>query len=382
MDEQKYWVAFHQVSGIGPVSFSKLESHFGEMSKAWDASTTEIGAAGLSAKMVKKIDQFRNDHEPDEIAGKLSELGISAVHLRHSDYPQQLLETAAAPSVIYTKGDVSLNSEPMVAVVGSRDATPYGLEMTRRLSYDLASAGVTVVSGLARGIDAAAHKAALEAGGRTVAILGSGLDKVYPQRNIGIAQQIAERGALLTEYPPGVSALPQHFPRRNRVISGICKGVLVVEAAFNSRAMLTVSWALEQNRELFAVPGSALSEKSKGTNRLIRQGAKLTTTVEDILEELNIEAKTISVEPQKNAHGGEIAIDNLARKNNVLNIERRIIELLGNSAEPVHVDDITRELGESAAEISSVLVMLDLRGTARQVAPMQFIIDSERPVVT
>ncbi len=382
MDEQKYWVAFHQVSGIGPVSFSKLESHFGEMSKAWDASTTEIGAAGLSAKMVKKIDQFRNDHEPDEIAGKLSELGISAVHLRHPDYPQQLLETAAAPSVIYTKGDVSLNSEPMVAVVGSRDATPYGLEMTRRLSYDLASAGVTVVSGLARGIDAAAHKAALEAGGRTVAILGSGLDKVYPQRNIGIAQQIAERGALLTEYPPGVSALPQHFPRRNRVISGICKGVLVVEAAFNSRAMLTVSWALEQNRELFAVPGSALSEKSKGTNRLIRQGAKLTTTVEDILEELNIEAKTISVEPQKNAHGGEIAIDNLARKNNVLNIERRIIELLGNSAEPVHVDDITRELGESAAEISSVLVMLDLRGTARQVAPMQFIIDSERPVVT
>ncbi len=382
MDEQKYWVAFHQVSGIGPVSFSKLESHFGEMSKAWDASTTEIGAAGLSAKMVKKIDQFRNDHEPDEIAGKLSELGISAVHLRHPDYPQQLLETAAAPSVIYTKGDVSLNSEPMVAVVGSRDATPYGLEMTRRLSYDLASAGVTVVSGLARGIDAAAHKAALEAGGRTVAILGSGLDKVYPQRNIGIAQQIAERGALLTEYPPGVSALPQHFPRRNRVISGICKGVLVVEAAFNSRAMLTVSWALEQNREVFAVPGSALSEKSKGTDRLIRQGAKLTTTVEDILEELNIEAKTISVEPQKNAHGGEIAIDNLARKNNVLNIERRIIELLGNSAEPVHVDDITRELGESAAEISSVLVMLDLRGTARQVAPMQFIIDSERPVVT
>lgn len=382
MDEQKYWVAFHQVSGIGPVSFSKLESHFGEMSKAWDASTTEIGAAGLSAKMVKKIDQFRNDHEPDEIAGKLSELGISAVHLRHPDYPQQLLETAAAPSVIYTKGDVSLNSEPMVAVVGSRDATPYGLEMTRRLSYDLASAGVTVVSGLARGIDTAAHKAALEAGGRTVAILGSGLDKVYPQRNIGIAQQIAERGALLTEYPPGVSALPQHFPRRNRVISGICKGVLVVEAAFKSGAMLTVSWALEQNREVFAVPGSALSEKSKGTNRLIRQGAKLTTTVEDILEELNIEAKTISAEPQKNAHGGEIAIDNLARENNVLNIERRIIELLGNSAEPVHVDDITRELGESAEEISSVLVMLDLRGTARQVAPMQFIIDSERPVVT
>lgn len=382
MDEQKYWVAFHQVSGIGPVSFSKLESHFGEMSKAWDASTTEIGAAGLSAKMVKKIDQFRNDHEPDEIAGKLSELGISAVHLRHPDYPQQLLETAAAPSVIYTKGDVSLNSEPMVAVVGSRDATPYGLEMTRRLSYDLASAGVTVVSGLARGIDTAAHKAALEAGGRTVAILGSGLDKVYPQRNIGIAQKFAERGALLTEYPPGVSALPQHFPRRNRVISGICKGVLVVEAAFKSGAMLTVSWALEQNREVFAVPGSALSEKSKGTNRLIRQGAKLTTTVEDILEELNIEAKTISAEPQKNAHGGEIAIDNLARENNVLNIERRIIELLGNSAEPVHVDDITRELGESAAEISSVLVMLDLRGTARQVAPMQFIIDSERPVVT
>jgi len=288
MNEQKYWVALHQVSGIGPVSFSKLESHFGEMSKAWDASSAEIAAAGLPAKLVKKIDQFRNDHEPDEIVGKLSELGIAAVHLRHPDYPHQLRETAAAPSVIYTKGDVSLNSEPMVAVVGLRDATPYGLEMTRRLSYDLASAGVTVVSGLARGIDSAAHKAALEAGGRTVAILGSGLDRVYPQRNIGIAQKITERGALLTEYPPGVSALPQHFPRRNRVISGICKGVVVVEAAFKSGAMLTVSWALEQNREVFAVPGSALSEKSKGTNWLIQQVAKLTTSVEDILEELNI----------------------------------------------------------------------------------------------
>ena len=382
MNEQRYWVALHQVSGIGPVSFSKLESHFGEMSKAWDASSAEIAAAGLPAKLVKKIDQFRNDHEPDEIVGKLSDLGIAAVHLRHPDYPHQLRETAAAPSVIYTKGDVSLNSEPMVAVVGLRDATPYGLEMTRRLSYDLASAGVTVVSGLARGIDSAAHKAALEAGGRTVAILGSGLDRVYPQRNIGIAQKITERGALLTEYPPGVSALPQHFPRRNRVISGICKGVVVVEAAFKSGAMLTVSWALEQNREVFAVPGSALSEKSKGTNWLIQQGAKLTTSVEDILEELNIEPATSSTEPQKNAHGGEFAIDNLARENNVLNIERRIVELLGNSAEPVHVDDITRELGESVAEVSSVLVMLELRGTARQVAPMQFIIDSERPVVT
>jgi len=388
MNDLKYWVAFHQVSGLGPATFAKLEARFGDLESAWRTPLSDLVAAGVPRKVAGETERFRNENEPDEVMGGLDALGITALHLRHPDYPSQLTETPAAPSVIYMKGEMLTADEPAIAVVGSRDATPYGLEMTRRISYDLARAGVTVVSGLARGIDTAAHRAALEAGGRTVAVLGSGLDRVYPQRNIPMAEKIVVNGALFTEYPPGVSALPQHFPRRNRVISGLCHGVLVVEAAFKSGAMLTVNWALEQNRDVFAVPGSALSEKSKGTNWLIQQGAKLTTVADDILEELNIESGQEIVEslPQGSTENssafGKNALDNLARENNVLSIERRVADLLENSDGPMHVDDITRALGEKAAAVSSVLVMLELRGSARQVGSMQFISDKERPVVS
>ena len=391
MNDLKYWVAFHQISGIGPVTFAKLEARFGDLETAWRSSLSDLVAAGVPRKVAGETERFRDENEPDEIFGEIDLLGITPLHLRHPDYPSQLAETPAAPSVIYVKGQMLAADEPAIAIVGSRDATPYGLEMTRRLSYDLARAGVTVVSGLARGIDTAAHRAALEAGGRTMAILGSGLDRIYPQRNIPMAEKIVENGALFTEYPPGVSALPQHFPRRNRVISGLCHGVLVVEAAFKSGAMLTVNWALEQDRDVFAVPGSALSEKSKGTNWLIQQGAKLTTTADDILEELNIERTSVqshvdqpetATSSNKSGESGKNALDNLARENNVLSIERRVIDLLENSSEPMHVDDITRTLGEASAAVSSVLVMLELRGNAHQVGSMQFIADKERPVVS
>ena len=253
------------------------------------------------------------------------------------------------------------------------------------------------MSGLARGIDSAAHKADLEAGGRTIAVLGSGLDRIYPQRSIPLADKIVQSGALLTEYPPGVSALPQHFPRRNRVISGLCRGVLVFEAAFESGAILTVDWALEQNRDVSAVPGSALSEKSKGTNWLIQQGAKLTATVDDILEELSIERKPISDQTSVSAvapggtkeaedgistDSGKNALDSLARDNNGLSIEQRVLGLLENAEGPMHVDDITRELGVAAAAVISVLAMLELRGSARQVGAMLFTADNERPVIS
>jgi DNA processing protein len=388
MNDLKYWVAFHQVSGLGPATFAKIEARFGDFETAWLASLSDLVAAGVPRKVAGETERFRNENEPDEVMGGLDNLGITALHLRHPEYPSQLAETSVAPSVVYVKGEMLAAYELAIAIVGSRDATPYGLEMTRRISYDLARAGVTVVSGLARGIDTAAHRAALEAGGRTMAVLGSGLDRVYPQRNIPMAEKIAENGALFTEYPPGVSALPQHFPRRNRVVSGLCHGVLVVEAAFKSGAMLTVNWALEQNRDVFAVPGSALSEKSKGTNWLIQQGAKLTTVADDILEELNIEYSPTIVETfdkgsdENSSEFGKNALDKLARANNVLSIERRVADLLENSEGPIHVDDITRALGETAAAVSSVLVMLELRGSARQIGSMQFIADKERPVVS
>lgn len=404
MSDIKYWVAFHQISGIGPATFAKLEARFGDMESAWRAPVSDLIAAGVGPRVAAEADRFRDANEPDEVMGTLDRLDIQAIHLRHPEYPARLAETPLAPSVLYLRGQrgVLAADQNAIAVVGSRDATPYGLEMTRRLAYDLAKAGVTVVSGLARGIDSASHKAALEAGGRTIAVLGSGLDRIYPQRSIPIAEKIVQDGALITEYPPGVSALPQHFPRRNRVISGLCHGVLVVEAAFKSGAMLTVSWALEQDRDVFAVPGSALSEKSKGTNWLIQQGAKLTTSVDDILEELSIDAKPLgdrasgpdavavpeTAPPATNSanksatDSDDIALDNLARDNNRLNIEQRVIGLLENAEGPMHVDDITRSLGVAAAAVSSVLVMLELRGTARQVGTMQFTVDVERPVIS
>lgn len=391
MNDLKYWVAFHQVSGIGPATFAKLEARFGDLESAWRAPVSDLIAAGVGPKVAAEADRFRDENEPDEVMGTLDRLGIRTLHLRHPEYPARLAETPLAPSVIYLKGRMLAADEHAIAVVGSRDATPYGLEMTRRLSYDLARAGVTIVSGLARGIDSASHKAALEAGGRTIAVLGSGLDRIYPQRSVPMAEKIVRDGALLTEYPPGVSALPQHFPRRNRVISGLCHGVLVVEAAFKSGAMLTVKWALEQDRDVFAVPGSALSDKSKGTNWLIQQGAKLTASVDDILEELSIDAKPVSDQvsisavaatDKNEADAGKNALDNFARGDNVLNIEQRVLSLLENTEGPMHVDDITRALGVAAAAVSSVLAMLELRGSARQVGTMQFTVDKERPVIS
>ena len=402
MNDMKYWVAFHQVSGLGPATFDKLEARFGDLESAWRAPVSDLIAAGVGPKVAAETGRFRDEHEPDEVMETFDRLGIQPFHLRHPEYPTRLAETPRAPSVIYLKGTMLAADEPAIAVVGSRDATPYGLEMTRRISYDLARAGVTVVSGLARGIDSASHRAALEAGGRTIAVLGSGLDRIYPQRNVPIAQKIIQDGAVLTEYPPGVSALPQHFPRRNRVISGLCQGVLVVEAAFKSGAMLTVSWALEQDRDVFAVPGSALSEKSKGTNWLIQQGAKLTASVDDILEELSIDRSPLAgPTPVSSEHGtpeklpvddaavtknapdfGKNALDSLARDNNGLSIEQRVLGLLENAEGPMHVDDITRTLGVAAAAVSSVLVMLELRGSARQVGTMQFTVDNERPVIS
>jgi DNA processing protein len=195
--------------------------------------------------------------------------------------------------VIYVKGQMLADDEPAIAIVGSLDTTPYGLEMTRRISYDLARGGVTIVSGLSRGIDSAAHRSALEADGRTMEILGSGLDRVYPQRNIPGSEKIAENGALFTEYPPGVSALTKHFPRRNRVTSGLCQGVLVVEAAFKSDAMITVNWAMSKIETYSLCRAVRSVKRGKGTNWMIQQGAKLTTTAEDILEDLNNESLSV-----------------------------------------------------------------------------------------
>ncbi len=405
MDDLKYWVAFHRIQGLGPVRFGKLEARFGTLAEAWKAGQDDLAAAGLDSGTLREIVEARPEIDPDAEMEKLQKHGVSAIHRRSPGYPAILAETYDPPSVLYIRGELAAVDQRAVAVVGTRGPTVYGKEMARRLAYDLAAAGVTVASGLARGIDGIAHQSALEAGGRTLAVIGGGLDSIYPPEHSPLARRITESGAVISEYPIGMRPKAEHFPRRNRVISGLTLGVLVIEADMDSGAMITVKWALEQDREVFAVPGSALSPKSNGPNWLIQQGAKLVMSYQDVLEELNIavlkqvvqqptdeaagpdtpsrtDAGTRAAHPRETtprktaAVGGRGDALDTGPKNSAS--ERLIIAALANG--PLHVDELARSAGLPAAEVSSTLTVLELRGAVRQVGPMQFAADPERPV--
>jgi DNA processing protein len=358
VDDLKYWVAFSRIRRLGPIRLRLLETRFGDMETAWNAGRADLTAAGLDRATVSQVVAARREADPDTEMERLEEAGISVLHRRSSSYPARLAEIYDAPSVLYVRGSLVAGDERSVAVVGTRGATAYGRELTTRLAGDLAANGVVVVSGLARGVDGTAHRAALDAGGRTIAVVASGLDSVYPAEHAALARRIAETGAVIGEYPLGVRAHARNFPRRNRILSGLTLGTLVVEAGIRSGAMLTVTHALEQNREVFAVPGSVLSAKSAGANWLIQQGAKLVTEVGDILEELNIVGlgRQLELTPPAPEIG---------------TVESRLLALL--AGEPVHVDEITRESGLPISVVSSTLTMLELAGLARQAGPMAYV---------
>ncbi len=368
----------HRVHGIGPARFRQLLSRFGSMSSAWAAPFSELVAAGIGQENARSLDRLRNGTDPDREMETLHRLGIQAVRLDSLAYPERLAETYDPPPVLYYRGVLGEMQENAVAVVGSRRCTAYGREMTKRIVSGLAESGVSVYSGLARGIDGTAHRSALDAGARTVAVVGGGLDSIYPAEHEQLAREMVERGgAVISEYPVGVRPKPEHFPRRNRVISGLTRGVVVIEATRKSGAMLTVKWALEQDREVFAVPGSALSANSEGPNWLIQQGAKLTTSHLDVLEELNIEPAPSVLEDStgvKIEHTqGELGVDSLARKDNGTDIEYRVHEHLASSGEPLHADEVARSLGIEIAGVTSALSMLELKGAVDQVGPMTYV---------
>ena len=287
-DDLKYWVAFHRIHGMGPKRFNRMETHFGNLEDAWNANRGELRDAGIGTALIQDIDSTRDRIDPETELDRLVRRGIHPIHLRSDEYPDHLAESPDAPAVIYVAGDMDPRDNNGVAIVGTRNATDYGIQMATTLAHDLASMGITIISGLAIGIDTAAHRGALKAGGRTIAVLAGGLDSIYPQRNRGLARQIVESGSLISEYQLGVRSKRDHFPRRNRIISGLSRGVVVVEAAKKSGATWTVKWALDQNREVFAVPGNATSPQSEGTNWLIQQGAKLTTRADDVIQELSV----------------------------------------------------------------------------------------------
>ena len=357
MEELGYWVAFTKVTGIGPMRFRRLLDHFGSMQAAWTASSQALGQAGLDAKVVDAVESARATVSPAREVERLDKAGVSVLTWQDAGYPERLRQIYAPPPVVYLRGSLSGADDWAVAVVGTRRASVYGQEVTRRLAGDLAQSGVTVVSGLARGIDTCAHQAALAAGGRTLAVLGSGVDVIYPRENARLAQSIVENGALISEYPLGTQPEATNFPQRNRIISGLSLGTLVVEADTTSGALITADFANEEGREVFAVPGSILTRGSSGTNRLIQQGAKLVTSVQDILEELNLGSV-----PQ------QLEMKTLLPENEV---EAALLQLL--TSEPTHVDDLVRASALPTATVSAALTMMELKGMVRQIGGMSYV---------
>jgi len=357
-EELKYWVALSGIPGMGRIRIGQLREHFGSLQNAWKAPEGKLKQAGLDSRSIDALLTLRPRISVDAEMERLERHKVRALACEDPSYPSRLREIYDYPPVLYVKGSLPAEHEPCLAIVGTRRSTVYGRQVTEEIVADLARSNITIISGLARGIDSVAHRAALDAGGKTVAVFGSGLDIVYPGENAKLAQAIVEHGALVSEYPLGVKPKAENFPMRNRIMSGLSLGVLVVEAGERSGALITAQQAVEQNREVFAIPGSILSPASQGTNRLIQEGAKLVRNYTDILQELNL---TIVVQ--------QAEIKEFSPANET---ESAILKQL--SAEPNHIDEICRRSGLTMPEVSSTLAMLELRGIARQVGSMNYVL--------
>jgi DNA processing protein len=358
----KYRVGFNNIPGIGRVRLGQLESHFGSLELAWHASPGDLKKAGLDSPALRAISLWRDKIIPEAEMEKLERCHVNVLTCKDDGYPKRLKEIYDYPPLLYVKGSLLPADEFCLAVVGTRRATVYGKQITDELVTDLARNKITIVSGLARGIDTIAHRAALDAGGRTVAVFACGLDVIYPPENEKLARDIMENGALLSEYPLGTRPRAENFPRRNRILSGLSLGVLVTEADEGSGAIITARDALEQDREVFALPGSILSPASRGTNRLIQAGeAKLVRDSSDILEELNLTTVARQLEMK------EILPET--------GTETLLISYLG--AQPSHIDEVCQRSGLPAATVSSTLAMLELKGLVKQIGTMNYVLSRE-----
>ncbi|MFC1944892.1 DNA-processing protein DprA [Chloroflexota bacterium] len=361
MSQLNYWMGFDLIPGIGRARFARLIEHFGDLERAWSASPAELAAAGLDKKLVDSIIALRPKISPEDEVSKLERHKVRALTWDDPEYPARLKEIYDLPPLLYMRGELTDDDRWAIAVVGTRRPTAYGREVTERLVRELVASRVTIISGLARGIDTVAHRAALDAGGRTIAVLGCGLDMVYPAENVKLAQEIAGRGAVVCDYPLCIKPRPENFPRRNRIISGLSLGVLVTEAGRSSGALITANLALEQNREVFAVPGSVLSSQSEGTNRIIQEGAKLVREAGDVLEELNLTMIPQQMEMR------EIAPEN----------ETESLLLKHLSHEPMHIDEMCRSSRLPVTAVSSALAIMELKGMVRQMGNMNYVLSRE-----
>lgn len=377
MDDLKYWVALSTIPQLGAARFRRLESYFGSLEYAWGADLRLLLESGLDSRTAGEVAAGVKKIDPDEVMEPLALCGVAATNWNREDYPPRLKEISDPPPVLYYKGDIRPEDEWSVAIVGTRRPTGYGRKAAAALSRDLSSAGITVVSGLALGIDGVAHRTALESGGRTIAVVAGGLDTVYPKEHADLFAMIQGKGAVVSEHPLGVRPDARNFPRRNRLISGMSLGTVVVEAAEGSGTRWTVYQALEQNREVFCVPGDIFSPASRFTNRMIQEGAKLVADYTDILEELNLPDSSFS-EGRPETEDSKIPTEGgkpgESRAVEIVELDEAEAALLVHlSAEPVHVDELCRETGLAIASISSMLTLLELKGIVEQVGSMHYV---------
>ena len=351
------WLALARVKGLGAVSFKKLATRFVDPTAAFSAALTELEQVeGLHRDTIDGIVAFSDWAEVDEEIERARDAGIAIVPFTNPNYPARLRTIADPPPFLYVKGNILTDDDKAVAIVGSRSASEYGRRVARDLARGLASLGFTVVSGMARGIDGSAHESALQAGGRTIAVLGSGVERAYPAEHETLYRRIGENGAVLSELPIGTRPLAFNFPARNRLISGLSLGVVVVEATEKSGSLITATLAVEQGREVFAVPGEVGSSRSRGAHRLIRQGAKLVESVDDIIEE---------IAPQLLDRTGS-ATQRAPRvlPQNASDATRTIFALLQENT--LQVDQVIERTGMSAAQVLETLLDLELQGLLRQ----------------
>lgn len=370
-----YWLALALTTGLGPTRGRKLVEHFRVPQDVFHASLTELEGFGLPAHSAQSIALGKSLELATEELSKAAAAAITVIGKDDARWPARLNEIYDPPLVLYVRGDVQSISRPGIAVVGTRHPTPYGIGMAERLACDLAARGLVIISGLARGVDAAAHRGALK-GGKTVAVFGTGVDEIYPRENKRIAEGIvAAGGALLSEFPIGSFPAAQNFPIRNRIISGLSLGVLVVEAGEYSGTRITARCALEQSRELFAVPGNVISRNSWGPNTLIKQGAKLTATWEDVWEELPIEVKhELESESQPAASVNTPQNGKLFAEEKISPAEKRVLAAL-KPHESTHIDELIEKLESqfSSSEIFTALFELELNGKVRQMPGKNYV---------
>jgi DNA processing protein len=360
-DQRVYWLGFSLVPGIGGGRLKRLLEVFGTPEAAWKAPDQALRAAGLPRDALSALLRARRELDLQRELDRIEAGGFVLLTWDDDEYPSRLKEIDYPPPVLYAWGEFGSPDSLSVAVVGTRRPSSYGRGVARSVAAALAGSGVTVVSGLARGIDGIAHRAAMEVGGRTIAVLGSGVDQIYPPEHRKLAEAIAESGAVLSDYPLGTRPEGGNFPPRNRIISGLSLAVVVVEAGESSGALITADFAAEQGRDVFAVPGRIQDRGSRGTNRLISTGAFPMVSTEALLEALNLELVT-----------RQEAAARLLPANAT---ERGILEALGE--EPLHIDEISQRSGMSIVEISASLAMLELRGQVRQVGGMTYILARE-----